>query len=403
MISKEEKINVLKSILDSKTFSKSTTSNILLKYLVESSIEGKNLNTTDIAMELFGSHYEPEKSEATVRVNVYHLRKKLKKHFETDGLNDAIFIEIHRGQYGVTFKRKEKSGLTSKKKLQLAVLGLLIAISGFLIIKKLTYKDPIWNSIFKSKNETKLYLYDIFGYYGPTLFNKMGWHRDYEINSPAEFYKKIENHPDLIKQYAPGRNLYVNFLSSYSVNDLSRYFERHNTSFSIDKFHNLSPLDLKEQNSIYLGPLRYENAFVDFFNLKSKRVKLVSKPKIDEVSEIEFLNNEGVSYNDNRNIAYKNSEKNIDTIIKLNSDGHSFEHVLVAKLKGDNDTTNFMFFSNHGFGATAAVEYFTHTDSISKFNKDYLKSSEEFVALFYVSGKERTGMNIKQVFFENNE
>ncbi len=403
MITKEEKKQALETILTSKTFSKSTTSNILLKYLVMSSLEEKNLNTTDIAMELFGSQYEPEKSEATVRVNVYHLRKKLKKHFETEGTNNPIYLEIYRGQYGVTFKRKEKHNLTNKKKIQLVILGVLTLIAAFFILKKQTYKDPVWNSIFKSDNETKLYLYDIFGYYGPTLFNKMGWHRDYEINSSTEFYKKIENHPDLIKQYAPGRNLYVNFLSSYSVNNLSRYFEKHNNRFNIDKFHNLSPLDLKDQNSIYLGPLRHENAFVDFFNLKSKYVKLISKQKTDSVSGIEFFNNKDVIYNEDRNIAYKNSLKGIDTIIQLNSDGHSFEHVLVAKLKGDNNTSNLMFFSNHGFGATAAVEFFTNNDSIRKFNEDHLKQSDEFITLFYVSGKERTGMNIKQIFFDDNK
>ncbi|GAB1857815.1 hypothetical protein MHTCC0001_26520 [Flavobacteriaceae bacterium MHTCC 0001] len=403
MISNEAKQTTLKRVLQSKTFSKSTTSNILLKYLVESSIANKNLNATDIALELFGSQYEPEKSEATTRVNMYHLRKKLDTYFKTEGSNDSIYIEIKRGQYGVAFLRTKKHMPSQWQKALLGFAFILVLLFSFLFYKKINAKDPIWYTFFENDKETTLYLYDIFGYYGPTLFNKMGWHRDYEINSPTEFYKKIENRPDLIKQYAPGRNLYVNFLSSYSVNDLSRYFGKHDNEFSIEKFHNLSPLTLKTQNSIYLGPFRYENAFVDFFNLRCKRFKLVSKRNIDIVGDVEFLNNENIVYNENRNIAYKNFEKNIDTLIRLNSDGHSFEHVLVAKLKGDNNTSNIMFFSNHGFGATAAIEYFTNSDSITKFNNGFLKNSDEFIALFYVSGNDRAAMNMQQIYFDDNK
>ncbi|GEM_PF-1923858 len=403
MVSNEEKTIVLEKLLNSNVFSKSTTSNILLKYLIESTQNNKNINTTDIALELFGGQYEPEKSEATVRVNMYHLRKKLDKYFEGEGLDDDIQIEIKRGQYGVEFRRINKRISKRNKRVILFASIIPIVFFIFFIYNKLNPNNPIWDTNFKSDKETTLYLYDIFGYYGPTLFNKIGWHRDYEINSPSQFYKKIENKPDLIKDYAPGRNLYVNFLSSYSVNNLSRYFAEHDNEFSIEKFHNLSPLKLKSQNSIYLGPFRYENAFIDFFNLKSKRFKLIPKQQNEATQNIAFLNNEDVFYNEDRNIAYRDFEKNIDTIIRLNSDGHSFEHVLVAKLNGDNDTKNMLFLSNHGFGATAAVEYFTNTDSIAKFNSSYLKDAEEFIALFYVSGKERAAMKIEQVYFDDNE
>ncbi|MGC6432509.1 MAG: hypothetical protein ACON5F_15805 [Jejuia sp.] len=403
MISNEEKNTVLKKLLNSNTFSKSTTSNNLLKYLVASSQSEKTINTTDIALELFGSHYEPEKSEATVRVNMYYLRKKLDKYFKGEGLHDNIHIEIKRGQYGVEFKRINRHISSKVKKIMLLTSIVPMAILAYFIYNRLNPINPVWDANFKNEKETTLYLYDIFGYYGPTLFNKIGWHRDYEINSPSQFYKKIENRPDLIKDYAPGRNLYVNFLSSYSVNNLSRYFAEHDSEFSIEKFHNLSPLKLKSQNSIYLGPFRYENAFIDFFNLKSKRFKLIPKQRNETSKNIAFLNNEDISYNEDRNIAYKNFEKNIDTVIRLNSDGHSFEHVLVAKLNGDNDTKNMLFLSNHGFGATAAVDYFTNTDSIAKFNANYLKDAEEFIALFYVSGKERAAMKIEQVYFDDNK
>ncbi|TNJ43082.1 winged helix-turn-helix domain-containing protein [Tamlana fucoidanivorans] len=388
MIQKEDKIEVLNRLLTSNAFSKTTTSNVLLKYLIESSINNKNLNATDISLEIFGSQYEPEKSEATIRVNIYHLRNKLKKYFDNEGVNDDIFIEIKRGQYGVSFYRKSKPTPKYTSKQKLLILGVLLsAIVGIIFsIIKLNQKDPIWEPFFANKKENTLYLFDIFGFVGPNIFGSSGFHRDYNINSVDEFYKEIKKHPEQMKDYSPGRNVYVNFLSAYSVKDLSKHFYRNHSEFKIHKLKNLTTQQLKEQNSIYLGPLKYDNSFVDFFNLKSKRIQITK-------------NNE--AYNDGH-ITYKDLKKNIDTIIKLNSNGHSHEHVLIAKLNGDNDTSNLMFFSNHGFGATAAVDYFTNKDSIIKFNDNYLKNSAEFIALFEVTGKERASIKVKQIVFDNN-
>ncbi|GAA4230656.1 hypothetical protein GCM10022291_01310 [Postechiella marina] len=405
MISTDEKLEVLNILLKSKAFSKSTTSNILLKYLIESSIKNKNLNATDISIELFGSQYEHEKSEATVRVNVYHLRNKLKKYFNNEGINDAITIEIKTGQYGVSFYRREqpKPKYNFKQKISFIFFTLTLLLIGSYAFIKLTYKDPVWHSLFKNDKETTLYLYDIFGYYGPTLFNKIGWHRDYEINSATDFYNEVEKHPKLMKDYSPGRNIYVNFLSAYSVNDLSKHFYRYNSEFKIHKFHNLSLQQLKEQNSIYIGPLRGDNAFVDFFNLKSKHIKLIDNKNSTNQQEEDFFDGQNATYNEGRNIKFKNLEKGIDTLIKLKSNGNKYEHVLVAKLNGDNNTSNLLFFSNHGFGATATIEYFTNVDSLKRFNDNYLKDADEFISLFYVSGKERTSINIKQILFDDNK
>jgi len=397
MISTEEKLKVLETLLKSKAFSKSTTSNILLKYLIESSIENKNLNATDISIELLGSNYEHEKSEATIRVNIYHLRNKLKKYFEGEGKEDSITIEIKRGQYGVAFYRKKNndSKYSTKQKIIGSIILMILLFIIYFLYQKLNYKDPVWDSFFRNNKETILYLDDVFGYDGPTLFSKVGWHRDYKINSTSEFYKAAKKNPKLLKDYSPGRNIYVNFLSAYSVNDLSKHFNEYNEEFKIHKFHNLSLQQLKEQNSIYLGPHRYNNAFIDFFNLKSKHIKLIEQNQ--------SINTENKRYNKGRDLRYSSVEKKIDTIIKLQSNGREYEHVLVAKLKGDNNTSKMFFFSNHGFGATATIEYFTNKDSITSFNNKYLKNTDEFIALFYVKGKERAGIDIKQIFFDNNK
>ena len=74
-----------------------------------------DITASDISHELFGSKYEQEKSEATVRVNIYHLRKKLDKYYDEEGKNDTIRISIDRGQYQVSFvENKETKGVNLK-------------------------------------------------------------------------------------------------------------------------------------------------------------------------------------------------------------------------------------------------------------------------------------------------
>ena len=79
MFSEKEKYETLERILKSKTFRKTTTSSVLLKLLVESTIQRRELNAFTIGLELFGEKCDQEKIEVNARVNIYHLRKKLKK------------------------------------------------------------------------------------------------------------------------------------------------------------------------------------------------------------------------------------------------------------------------------------------------------------------------------------
>ncbi|MCU4165464.1 hypothetical protein [Carboxylicivirga caseinilyticus] len=386
MITEQDKKETLKRILGSKTFSKSTTTNVLLKFLVEKSIQDAEITAADIGHEIFGARYEQEKSEATVRVNIYHLRKKLKRYFEEEGQNDPIAIFIETGQYKVSFK-EVTNGKSGRKKpvfsIILAFFFILLLAVLFLISSK--PKDRIWSSIFKNNYQNTLYLSPIYGYSGPGPGGSFIFHRDTRINSDLQLQKMLDslNLPE--DSYEPAWNNYVTFEDAATLRHFSRLFTSHRKDFAVRRATDFLISDIKDQNIIYLSPMRYHTQFRDVFNEFSTNIKLSG------------------NIADNVYISYTGDESKTDSTWKLKSDSRTFEHAIAAKFKGSNNTNHIMFFADHGLGLTAMAEFFTNEDSIRSFSDKHLKETEEFIALFYVSGKNRTNLDLKLILLDDNK
>ncbi|WP_193743944.1 hypothetical protein [Algibacter lectus] len=54
-------------------------------------------------------------------------------------------------------------------------------------------------------------------------------------------------------------------------------------------------------------------------------------------------------------------------------------------------------------GLTSVIEYFTDIDSVQEFSDAYLSTSNEFIAIFFVKGKDRTSLSMELVFFDDNK
>ena len=79
---KEQILEQLARILKDKNFSRSKIYGRLLRFLVNASLEEKEIKEVIIGTELFGKDYDPIKFDNKVRVYVYHLRKKLDEYYE---------------------------------------------------------------------------------------------------------------------------------------------------------------------------------------------------------------------------------------------------------------------------------------------------------------------------------
>jgi len=384
MTTDQDKRDTLNHILGSKAFSKSTTSNVLLKYLVEMSVEGVDITASDISHELFGSKYEQEKSEATVRVNIYHLRKKLDKYYDEEGKNDTIRISIDRGQYQVSFvENKETKGVNLKYVVLLVVVVVFVVAFIFYGVTG-KRKEKVWADSFANSHPTTLYLSAVFGYSAVGPFGNRVFQRDVLINSQEELDKAIAANPGENKKIEAARYNYITFEDGATINHFSRLFTKNDKEFVVRRADEFLFNDIKEQNIIYLSPMRYWTGFSGVFNELSNNLKFKLNP------------------NKRVGLHYSKGELNADSIIAIRSDGNS-EYAIAAKFRTSTNTCQYMFFADHGLGLTAMAEYFTNKDSIVSFSNKYLQNTGEFVALFYVHGKERTNLGLELLLFDDNK
>lgn len=97
----------LQRVLQSKAFRTSEVHRNLLSYLAEKSLAGDSdsLKEYAIGLDVFGkpASYDP-RQESTVRMHVGRLRQKLAEYYRTEGVDDAIVIDLPKGGFRVTFE-----------------------------------------------------------------------------------------------------------------------------------------------------------------------------------------------------------------------------------------------------------------------------------------------------------
>ncbi|MFD2033411.1 helix-turn-helix domain-containing protein [Belliella marina] len=378
-----EKLRTLQHLLEHKLFSRSPSTSMLLKYLVKASIANKDLKENIISMELYGKDYADEKSAAHMRVNIYHLRKKLETYYSTDGKNDEIKLQIKKGQYQVEFVERSKDPQViirtrRKKRYFFLSAGLLMAI--VLTFLSIYHKSiPIWQPFFSNEKPTTLFIGDFFGIMGPIATGSFGWNRDYDINNLQDYYNFLEENPDKKDVIFPANYPYVTGLAAVGTMNISRIFHSHSNDFDIRFTSQTSIKDISAVNSIYIGPVKNKNLFLDLFNDSN------SKFKISQYT-----------------ISYKDAAAERDTLINLSiEDGSKYEHAVVSRMKGPNGTEQFMFFSDHDIGVKATTEKFTNIDWVENvFFKMTGEELEYFTAVFLVKGKERTSLELELLLWE---
>jgi hypothetical protein len=98
----EEIQKQLGKIIHSKAFRHCSALQRLLQYLVAKAIADRyaEIKEYTIGVEVFerGQNYDPQ-TDTIVRVQIHRLRQKVKEYYESEGINDPIFVEIPKGHY----------------------------------------------------------------------------------------------------------------------------------------------------------------------------------------------------------------------------------------------------------------------------------------------------------------
>lgn len=97
-------------IFQSRTFRSSDVLRRLLSYLVDASLAGTAdaLKEYTVAVDALGkpASYDP-RQESAVRMQVGRLRQKLAEYYRTEGIDDAIQVDLPKGGFTVTFEPRK--------------------------------------------------------------------------------------------------------------------------------------------------------------------------------------------------------------------------------------------------------------------------------------------------------
>src|SRR5579871_6674741 len=92
-------------ILESDTFRNSEALRRLLRFLTDKRLAGEadQLKEYSVGIDALGkpSTYDP-RHDSTVRIQMGRLRQKLADYYRTEGLNDALIVELPKGRFKLT-------------------------------------------------------------------------------------------------------------------------------------------------------------------------------------------------------------------------------------------------------------------------------------------------------------
>jgi hypothetical protein len=105
-LGKEQKIEQLEKVLQSRTLQNSENLKAFLRFVVEKTLSDEDVQLKEytIATEVFGrkSDYDP-RIDSVVRVQAGRLRTKLQEYYTVEGKNDQIVIDLPKGHYHPVF------------------------------------------------------------------------------------------------------------------------------------------------------------------------------------------------------------------------------------------------------------------------------------------------------------
>jgi len=248
----------------------------LLGFLVESSIESKTPKEIELAISVLGKNESFDvSSDASVRVYVHQLRKKLDIYYRDFDKSAAYRIIIPKGQYTVAAIRYSSPSSIATGKIwsfaeRFQIKALLIT-AVFLLLGNLIYligsnldvepdrldsvsSHAIWKSVLEDQHPIMLVMgdYYIFGELNANG-NIARMVREFNVNSRSDLedlqfqdIELAENYLDLDLSYMPEG-------SAYALARIVPILRSSNKTVNITMMSDLSAADIRDNHIVYIG------------------------------------------------------------------------------------------------------------------------------------------------------
>jgi len=392
---------VIDKIIASEEFCNSSTYAQYLKYLFESTVAGKALKETTIALEFLGKGSDFNPAEDTiVRSHTYQLRKKLEHYYFTEGKNDKCRVVIPKGHYEVRFTQRSE-GITSPKYVAnyirkhyaaFIILALVITIAALAIhtqsmraqLDRYSVIEPdnfIWRDYIHSELPILVvpgdhFMFDVTS----TEYERTFSVRDITINSLEDLDNLRSRYPD--RTIAPADEPYFPYHSIWSLPPVLSVLFSANQHPILRKSSDIIPQILDEYNIIFVGSIK---------TLYTLKYTLAS-------SHFDFeITPHRVIYTPPDSLEQQVFETN------LHSPGPNEDLVLALKLPGPADNTILIIASYSSLGAPEIANYLTQPETCSRlvqlFEDRFGSTPDYFEILFRVVGIDKTAYDTEILIF----
>jgi len=369
----------LERVTQSRVFSKSPVNQELLKYLVSCSLKGETPKEFQIAADVFGKKYDPDK-EINVRVYMHNLRKKLKEYHAQEGQDDEVIFELPKGQYSLNFKHSPIKSL--KKKVYrfspMLFVASLIVLFSVLVFHFLFPVNPVkidfWNNFLSNDFPTRMVLGDHYFFRGDLPSGETVTMRDNQINSDMDFDEYMKLHPELMEHREKSSLTYINNQAPLGLFYLMQLFGGENFDLEMDYSSRTVVDDFRNRNLLFIG------SFKTLQQLKSTVEKLGLVYQIEKTLLQYHTPDSSLTF-DNRSTPYL-----------------SYEHATVAHFSVPDGRRVLFFLCDQDIGNMALTKFFTDRNRMKAFAKELANlGTTNFKAVFEVKGENRTDFDIRLI------
>ncbi|UCE06848.1 MAG: helix-turn-helix domain-containing protein [bacterium] len=428
-----DKNNILKQVLEDPIFTRNEKCSKLLIYLAECSKKHYVPSESEIAAHIFGQNRDFDPTiDASVRVLIWKLRKKLDEYYKSKGKHDKVRLAIPKRQYSLELMERPNKNKFLKQLLPFVSLVVIIALSISLLWLYIQYREirkiipeipPIKkNLIFRdfvdNRKPTTIVIGHIFTYCEfQDEINSFRIIRNRLINSDADLSKYMSQYnipskniwkptwdivpENTLKYFSLIQSIYPLASRPLMTLKLSSKIEwsdllDHQIIY-VGHFHNLGKLDQFYQSKHFYSP----SQITDYSELisklaENKKINIPSEKNLVETADDNQINALFSIYHQNMQ---NDSIEDVYKFIYNDDTKYVQDYVILIKLPGPNFNKMLFIISFHQIGRLKIIEVLADPIQMRKFENEFRTLMPSmptyFEMLIEVKGYKETAMNMK--------
>jgi len=260
---------LLNDILESPEFKDSQRYRDLLVYLVEESQAGRIPKEMTIGMRFFGKDASfNSKVDASVRVYLANLRKKLDHYYLSTGKPYTHKLRIPVGHYKVEFiplselvhkpHKKNRSYLLASIGIGIVAVFLLGYFTNSLLQPNDHHSAPpnsIWNDFIKPHGRPTLIVFGDY-FFVREKGGTGNYFRNSKINSAEDFRQAASKDPEFAKKFEQIGFTFLRSSTPWGLSHLLPIFHNSYNSYSYKLASQFTSSDFKSSNIVYIGSFK---------------------------------------------------------------------------------------------------------------------------------------------------